>query len=63
MDLIDLLVHKRWWRVLKKYLPADAPLDLSLWADEEVQQFQIDVLRNWYLLESARISAPAAENR
>lgn len=59
MDLTDLFIHKRWWRVFKHYLPKDAPLDLWLWADTEVQQFQIDVLRNWYLLERRRLGGGA----
>lgn len=57
-DLLTLFVHKRWWRVLSQHLPADAPLQLDLWADEEVQRFQIDVLRNWFLLERHKKSPP-----
>ena len=47
--LRKLLVHYRWHRVLRRYLPDDAP-PLWLWADDRQQQLQIDVLRNWYLL-------------
>ena len=49
VSLKKLLVHYRWYRVLRRYLPEDAP-PLSLWADDDLQQFQIDVLRNWYLV-------------
>ena len=49
VSLKMLLVHYCWHRVLRRYLPEDAP-PLSLWADDGLQQFQIDVLRNWYLV-------------
>ena len=49
VSLKKLLVHYRWHRVLRQYLPDDAP-PLFLWANDDLQQFQIDVLRNWYLV-------------
>lgn len=49
LDLIDLLDEKRWWRVLKRYLPPTAP-PLWVWADPDLERFQLDVLRNWYLV-------------
>jgi len=48
-DLIEWLDQHRWWRVLQRYLPKDAP-PFWVWADPDLEQFQIDVLRNWYLL-------------
>ncbi len=48
-DFIDLLVHYRWWYVMRHYLPNDAP-PLWLWADPALHRFQVDVLRDWYLL-------------
>lgn len=58
-DLRDLLVHHRWWYVLRRYLPPGAP-QLWLWADEPLQQFQIEVLRNWWLLRRAGYRSEAA---
>jgi len=49
VDLLEWLDHYRWHRVLRHYLPADAP-PLWHWADESLKRFQIEVLRNWYLL-------------
>jgi hypothetical protein len=48
-DLVTLLDQWRWRRVLYHFLPADAP-PFWPWADPELEQFQIDVLRAWYLL-------------
>ncbi|MEX1016783.1 MAG: hypothetical protein WDZ31_08550 [Phycisphaeraceae bacterium] len=53
MDLVRLFDHYRWWYVARRRLPggvADAP-PFWWWADREVQRFQVDVLRNWYLLQ------------
>jgi hypothetical protein len=49
LDLDELLCLNRWWLILKRYLPADAP-PLWLWADPELRRFQIDVIRDWHLL-------------
>lgn len=49
LDLIDLLDRFRWWRVLDTFLPDSAP-PFWIWADRELQQLQIDVLRDWYIL-------------
>ena len=40
-----LLVGDRWWHVLRRYLPADAP-PLWLWADPQLQAFQLDALHS-----------------
>ena len=48
-DLQQLLDQHRWWLVLQPFLADDAPT-LWLWADESLISFQIEVLRNWYLL-------------
>lgn len=53
-DLIDLLDRHRWWRVLSRYLPDDAP-PFWVWADVELEQFQLEVLRNWYILNRQRL--------
>src|SRR5690606_13564304 len=52
-DVLDLLDRRRWWHVLRRYLPPDAP-PLWLWADPELEDFQIDVLRCWWLLHRHR---------
>ena len=56
LDLVELLDHYRWWYVLKHYLPEDAP-PFWVWADPQLEQFQIDVLRNWYLVNRHRFRA------
>jgi len=38
----------RYWPVVKRYLP-DVP-DFWLWADEQKQKAQAEVIRDWYLL-------------
>ena len=61
VSLKELLFHYRWWHVLRRFLPADAP-PLWLWADDPLQQFQLDVLRNWHLITpGSRPRKPAAE--
>ncbi|MBI1337618.1 MAG: hypothetical protein GC164_11720 [Phycisphaera sp.] len=47
--LLDLFVAKRWWHVLEPHLPDDAPR-LWLWGDEGLQRFQIELLREWWVL-------------
>jgi hypothetical protein len=49
VGLRELFERYRWWRLLERFLPEDAP-DLWLWADHDLMQFQVDVLRNWYLI-------------
>ncbi len=48
-DLIDLFDQLRWWRIVQRYLPNNAP-PFWVWADPQLEQFQIDVLRQWHLL-------------
>lgn len=48
VDLLELLDFYRWNRVLRYFIP-DAP-PLWHWADPHLKQFQIDVLRNWWLV-------------
>lgn len=49
LALRQLLVDGRWSRVLYRYLPDDAP-PLWLWADEQLQQIQVDALRAWWMV-------------
>jgi len=49
LDLIELFDQFRWWCVLERYLPDSAP-PFWIWADPELQQFQLEVLRVWYIL-------------
>lgn len=56
-DLPRLLDDYGWWRVLDRYLPEDAPR----WrpdTDPEQQQLQIDLLRDWYLVNRHRLQGP-----
>ena len=52
-QLLDLLVRRRWWNVLRRFLPPDAP-PLWLWADPGLQVFQLEILRDWWLLNQHR---------
>ncbi len=54
IDLLQLLGDQRWWRIVRRYLPAEAP-PFWPWADPEIQAFQIDVLRDWYVLNRDRM--------
>ena len=49
VNLVELLSRSRWWIVLQTFLPHSAP-PFDPAADPNLQQFQIDVLRNWYLV-------------
>ena len=62
IDLNRLLIRRRWWHVVQRYLPADAP-PLWLWADSRLQAFQIDVLRDWYLLHRHQLRSGRGEAR
>ena len=46
---IKLFDEERWWFVLEHFLPPDAP-KLWVWADPQLARFQLDLLRDWYLL-------------
>lgn len=59
-DPLDLLVRRRWWHVLSRYLPEDAP-PLWLWGDVGVQRFQLDVLRAWLAANRSRLVGVVAE--
>jgi hypothetical protein len=54
LNLIELLDQRRWWRVLELYLPNDAP-PFWPWADPHLEAFQVEVLRNWYLLHREKV--------
>jgi len=60
LSLDELLVGSRWWLVLRRYLPSQAP-SVDLDADPDLQMFQIDVLRDWYLLDRTRLRAMVAK--
>jgi hypothetical protein len=49
ITLTQMLVRYRWWPVLRRYLPDDAP-PLWLWADPATQRRQVRLLRNWWLV-------------
>lgn len=48
-DLIPLLEDYGWWRVLNHYLLEDAPRWVPT-DDPALQQYQADLLRDWYLV-------------
>ncbi len=49
VDLVELFDQRRWWYVLRPYLPEDAP-PFWVWADPGLEAFQVDVLRDWSLI-------------
>jgi len=53
VDLAELLIDKRWLNVLEPFLPDDAPTPW-LWVDRPYQEFQIELLRDWWLLQRTR---------
>lgn len=52
--LLPLLDEDRWWFVVEHYLPKDAPR-LWVWADNELARFQLDLLRNWHVVNRYRL--------
>ncbi len=61
-ELRDMLDHQRFWPIVKRYLPDNAPR-FDLWADPALQQFQCDVLRTWYLMNRSRLNFDAQRKR
>lgn len=57
VDLMELFEHYRWWEVAGTYLPTSAP-PFWVWADRELQLFQLDVLRDWYLINRHKLKTP-----
>jgi hypothetical protein len=49
LPLIDIFGTERWWMALQEFAPAGLP-GIQRWADPGLIQFQIDLMRNWYLL-------------
>jgi len=56
------LDSERFWYVLRRYLPPEAP-GFDLWADPAVQQLQSDLLRSWYLMNRSRLRFDEAAGR
>lgn len=52
LDLVDLLVDRRWWAVLESWTPSDVP-PLQVWGDPGTVDFQIDRLVAWAHLRTA----------
>lgn len=50
----------RWWEVLSIYLP-QAP-EFWVWADPQLQDFQVDVIRDWYLMQRGHLTFDAAQH-
>ncbi len=61
--LAEHLLQKRWLVVLRRSLPADAP-DPWLDADPALQLFQLELLREWWVLnrQSSRSLSPTGES-
>ena len=57
LSLIELFDKFRWWPVIRRYLPDDAP-PFWVWGDPLVEQFQVDLLREWYLINRQRLVSP-----
>ena len=56
LDLYGLFVGQRWWHLFKTLVP-DPALELSLWGDPRAQQFQFEVMRQWYQVNRYRLEA------
>ncbi len=60
IDLVELLDQRRWWGVLRRYLPGTDHDSLTaappfwVWADPALERFQVETLRWWYLLHRER---------
>ncbi len=53
-DLVTVLRDQRFWPVLRRYLPTFSdkePPPFWLWGDPELQRFQADVLRDWWVVQ------------
>lgn len=57
LDLIELLDRQRWWYVLRDYLPEPLVEGAPFWpwADADLEAFQVDVLRDGFLVNAYRI--------
>jgi len=53
VDPLELFDEHRWWLVLRTQLADDAP-QFWPWADPDLLNFQVEVLRSWYLLHRNR---------
>lgn len=60
IDLIELFDQQRWWRVMRRYLPRDAP-PFDGWARPDVARLQVEALRNWYLVHRFRLRTQRAQ--
>lgn len=61
LSLRLLLDQLRYWPVLRAYLP-DAP-PFWLYGDAEIQQFQVQFIRDWYLINRPRLRFDEATRR
>ena len=61
LDLVQLFDQHRWWFVLKQYLRSVGPdpPPFWVWADPDLEAFQVEVLRDWYLVNRGRLTGPA----
>ncbi len=57
LPLIDMFDDKRWWHALKPMLPNDMP-GFEVWADPGLMSFQIDLMRNWFLVNKRKLTWP-----
>jgi hypothetical protein len=53
VDPLDLFDRHRWWRVFRRHRPDDR-LVFWVWADPELEKFQVEVMRSWWLLHRHR---------
>ncbi len=53
VDHIDLFDKHRWWSALQPLLADDAP-KFWVWADTDLENFQVEILRTWWLLNKHR---------
>lgn len=57
-----MLDQERLWPVIERYWPVDGPR-FELWADQALQQAQVDILRTWYLMHRTSLSWDQSQKR
>ncbi len=61
LPLIEMFDDKRWWHALEPVMPNNMP-GFEVWADPGLMTFQIDLMRNWYLVNKRNLTWPARES-
>jgi hypothetical protein len=60
LPLVEMFDDKRWWHALQPFMPQGMP-GFEVWADPGLMAFQIDLMRNWYLVNKRKLTWPAPQ--